>query len=243
MEYMQGSDVNSRPCPCGVGEGLSGSLMEIPWLCLGPMSCLHSWACADLPQCGMPVYISMATAGGCIHDKEFSFCLHKFRIGSLCSPSPVALILVPNPLLHSLMWCQNFQQSAFLPVPLAWLACHLSWKASLSLWCDSGRADRAHLIFGRERTTSKASCYSYQVSPGAQPSLTPCSLFVWLYQTLSLVQQLGGLLTIISCPLTRGPCTEWDAQELCYGEHTRTPTWPSMHISSLTCLKSQMFFY
>lgn len=186
----------------------------------------------------------MVTSGLRYLLQRILICLQEFKIHSARSAFfSCTLLLVPNLLRRSPMWCQDFRRFTFLRVPLAQLACGPSRMASLSLWCDSGRADGAYLIFGRERTTSKAGCYSYQVFPTAQQSLTPRSFFVWLYQTFSLGTVSWGF--VINHFM---PTYAWATQRVrstrtsLWGAHTYTPTRPHMHISNLTCHKSQMLF-
>lgn len=68
--------------------------------------------------------------------------------------------------------------------------------ASPSLRCDSGGADGAHLIFGWERPTSKASCHSYQVLSCCVAVTDSAPFFVLLYQTSPWVEPLVGGVVI-----------------------------------------------
>lgn len=77
---------------------------------------------------------------------------------------------------------------------------------------------RAYLIFGRERTTSKASCYSYQISP-----IVRCcrGLSATLFGSRrSSPRFFKNLIT--SCPLLRGLHREGGAQGSIMGAHAYT---------------------
>jgi hypothetical protein len=175
----------------------------------------------------------MATAGFCIHYKEFSFHLQEFKINSVFNLPRSSSFLLP---VCAFADPRSVVTSGRLLSMLA--CCVLKWLLS-PCHVKAGGLTRAYLIFGRERTTSKASCYSYEVFPLHSSH--------WLYPTFSCdsirhspwVQQLEAFL-IFPCPLLRG-LQRTRSTETVMGS-TCTPTQPRMHSSSLTCLKSQMFF-
>jgi hypothetical protein len=158
----------------------------------------------------------MATAGFCIHYKEFSFHLQEFKINSVFNLPRSSSFLLP---VCAFADPRSVVTSGRLLSMLA--CCVLKWLLS-PCHVKAGGLTRAYLIFGRERTTSKASCYSYEVFPIAQQPLTLSYFFVWLYQTFALGTAAWGFFNL-SMP-TSAWVTKNEEHRDCYGEHMHTHT-------------------
>lgn len=98
---------------------------------------------------------------------------------------------------------------------------------ALSLPRGRGRAATAHLVGGTEGTASKASCYSYHVSPAAQQPPTLLASALLCQARASGAAARGFCYESSSCPLLRGPLRlRSTGAPLCEHVHTHTPCMP-----------------